>query len=204
MRGGITFALNLEGKKKENEGPRITFPLPGGSGMRTMSGGMRPSGPGGESGPVRIQMEGTPDQMMRRMDSTMAEGNKRQIAALKEIKVLGLKGITDSLVSIYNEYGVKAMASIDEKGVFTYELAVPLEALGLTDAPKEFAYNIKLNGLQMNSMRVNGAPSGGGTTERVVIMASPGGGGGMPRGMSDMMSMMSPTFFWGKYSLVKN
>ncbi|MDF3076688.1 MAG: hypothetical protein K0S09_577 [Sphingobacteriaceae bacterium] len=200
MRGGITFAFNLEGKKKENEGPRVTFPVPGNSGSRTFS---RPAG-AAPGTPVRIEMQGNPDQMMKRMDSAMAESNKRQIAALKEIKVIGLKGVTDSLISIYNEYGVKAMAGIDDKGVFTYELAVPLDALGLSDNSKEFAYNIKLNGLQSN-IRINGEgpPAGGGGGERVIVMNTMGGGGGMPRGMSDMMSMMTPTFFWGKYSLVK-
>lgn len=213
MRGGITLSLNLEGKKKENDGPSITFPVVAAADLRNMMQTMmRPPGAQvTQGGNVRVEMgPGDMDKMFKRADSVMQEANKKQIAALKEIKVLRVKGMTDSLISIYNEYGIKAMASFDPKGVFTYELALPLESLGLSADSHEFSYNLKLNGIQTPNMRMSvggpegGAPvgGGGGGGERIVVMGS-GGGGGMPRGMADMMTLLSPTFFWGKYTLAK-
>ncbi len=205
MRGGITFNISRSGKKKDKNGPTVTFPVVGSTDARTLMQGMRG---GGQSGSIRVEMgQMNPDEMVKRADSVMAEANKKQIAALKEIKVFGLKGITDSLISIYNEYGVKAMASFDAKGAFTYELALPLDMIGLaTGSQKEFFYNVQLNGLQLNGIQIaTGIPAGagGGNTERVIITSGGAGGGNINRTISDMMSMLSPTDFWGKYILAK-
>ena len=199
MAGGITFSVNPDGKKKEKESITLTYPLTvpfvrgqggGGRGMRMSSGGGGPQ-----------------DQKQR--DSFMVARQKTQLAASKEIKIKGFKNTTDTLVAIYNEYGIKAFANIDKDNAFFYEVAIPLAGLGIsTAAPKEFAYNIKLNGLQLPGLdggfggggfgggRGGGGGGGGGGNFR-------GGGGGGGRGGMDFQAMLSPTDFWGKYTLAK-
>lgn len=199
MAGGITLSINPDGKKKEKESITLTYPLvnraamrPGGGqggGRRVMMGTMMSSSTGGS------QM----NKLQR--DSMMAEMQKKQLAQVKEIKISGFKNTTDTLISIYNEYGVKAVASIAKDNAFFYEISIPLAALGLTkDSSTEFAYNIKLNGLQMQGfdgggggMGQRGGGGGGGNF-------GPRGGGG---GNFDFQALISPTDFWGKYTLVK-
>jgi hypothetical protein len=210
--GGITLTINTDGKKKEKDAYTLTYPVierpkgrpqggPGGGagGMRVMTfGGPGPGGPMSPNGP----------------DSAMIKAaHDRIIAASKEIKLSGFKDIADSLISIYNEYGIKAAIGYNKLGNFTYELAIPLKYFGLTvDAAKEIAYNVKVNGLQIN-MRMDdgggpggpggpGGGPGGGPVRDVVVMGGPRGGGG-GNGMSMFQELTSPSDFWGKYTLAK-
>ena len=97
----------------------------------------------------------------------MAAMQKTQLAQAKEIKIKGFKTTTDTLISIYNEYSIKAFANIDKDNAFFYELQIPLDALGISkDVPKEFAYNIKLNGLQLPGLDGGGFGGGGGRAAR--------------------------------------
>ncbi len=134
---------------------------------------------------------------------------KNQLATVKEIKIAGFKNITDTLISIYNEYGIKTVGLFDAKGEFVYELAIPLSLLELSiNDTKEFVYQIKVNGLST-------AGFGGGNGGRTFAGNAGGNGGGnfgAPRGNAGAgfnggsgsgMDMMSPTDFWGKYSFTK-
>ena len=214
MAGGITFSVNPDGKKKEKESISLTYPLinraqfrrggqggaGGGGGAVVVSGRPAFGGMGG-MGAGGVQL--TPKQR----DSAMAAMQKTQLAQVKEIKIKGFKKTTDTLVSIYNDMGIKAAASIDKDNVYFYEVAIPFEELGLTlDNAKEFAYNVKLNGLQLPGMDFNrgggggGGFGGGGGQVSVRV----GGGGGGPRGSGiDFQALISPTDFWGKYTLIK-
>jgi hypothetical protein len=213
MAGGITFSVNADGKKKEKESITLTYPITtrpnfrgqGGGGMRRM--GMAAMGGGG----------GQPNTKQR--DSFMTAMQKTQLATAKEIKLKGFKNTTDTLVSIYNEYGIKAFASIDKDNAFFYEVGIPLEALGLSvGSAKEFAYNIKVNGLQLQGLDGGfGGGGGGGGGGRGGFGGGGGGGGGRGGfggggggfgggggGGMDFQAMMSPTDFWGKYTLAKD
>ncbi|RZK21829.1 MAG: hypothetical protein EOO43_10350 [Flavobacterium sp.] len=185
LAGGISFTINPENKKREKEGATITFPLINrgnrNQGQRQPGGQGRPQG-GGMGG---FQNRGQQDAKTR--DSIASVQRKAQLSAIKEIKVAGIKSIQDSLISIYNEHGIKAVATIDETGAFVYELALPIDLL-LLKAGQEFAYQIKLNGL--SNMNFGGGNAGGGR---------PGGNFGFAGGGPDMMS---PTDFWGKYTLI--
>ncbi len=204
MAGGISFAVNIEGKKKDKEVPVITYPVvkraAGGRGGRM--GLMR--GMGGQGG--RGQ-----GQTSAQRDSALAATFKTQLAAVKEIKLEGFKQVTDSTISIYNEYGIKTFASVSDKNVFFYELAIPLKQLGISAADaKELAYNIKLNGLQIPGFEGGGFGGGGGGGGRSGGFGGGGGGGNRGGGGRsgggggiDMESLMSPTDFWGKYTLAK-
>ena len=191
LAGGISFTLNTEGKKKTKNAFTITFPI-----IKRAGGGR--AGHGGRRG--GFGQDDTPDTaaIVTQQNQTLATG--------KEISAIGFADITDTLVSIYNEYGIKAAANIDSKGVLVCELAVPLSLLKMVAGDqKELAYNIKINGLQLsggggfgggNSFGGGGGHNGGG-----------GGGGGFGGGgfgggkSADVSDMMSPTDFWGKYTL---
>ena len=189
LAGGITFSVNPDGKKKEKESLTLTYP----NIVRQARGGQ-----GGGRGQMRIGMSGFGggSQSTKQRDSAMSAMQKSQLATAKEIKISGFKKTTDTLVSIYNQSGIKAFASIDTANVYFYEAAIPLEELGLLiESPKEFAYNIKLNGLQIPGFDGFGGGGGGG--------GGRGGFGGGGRGGVDFQALISPTDFWGKYILTK-
>ena len=102
MLGGITFNINLDGKKKEKESLSITYPLvkraargQGGARQGAAAGQAR-SGFGGGAGQNRPQLT------TAQRDSASLVNHKTQLATVKEIKVAGFKSITDSLISIYD------------------------------------------------------------------------------------------------------
>ena len=208
MMGGITFSVNPDGKKKEKESIALTYPSinrqgmmggPGGGGARR--GGMDMVRMGGAGG-------GWNTMTQKQRDSAGTARIKTQLATAKEIKLKGFKKTTDTLVSIYNTSGIKAFASIDNDNVYFYEVAIPLEELGITPtSTQEFAYNIKLNGLVMPGF--DGPGGGGGGFGGGGNRGGGGGGGnrgggfggGGGRGGIDFQAMMSPTDFWGKYTL---
>lgn len=199
LAGGITFTLNTEGKKKDAEAFIVTFPViniiarPQGQRGQGMPGGQRQQG---QVGQVQGQSQGT--------DASVIERRKQQLAQFKEIKVFGFNEITDSLVSIYNEYGIKVAASYDIKGSLIYELAISLKSLDLkTDNQNELAYNIKINGRSFGRRGFDGgfgANQGGGFGD-----GGRGGGGSFGAnqggGNRDNISLTDPVDFWGKYSL---
>lgn len=238
--GGITLAINTEGKKKDKDVYSVSFPVVaatangGFGGMGGFGGGRGAGGApggsivvggfgGGPGGPGGMR-NFTPDS------ATLAANRKKTLDAAKEIKVFGFKDVTDSLVSIYNEYGLKAAIGYDAQGNYTYELAVPLKLLNLTADGKAIAYNIKVNGMAMPDFvrRMEsgggmggpgggGAPGGGGGPGGGGFGGgggAPGGGGpggagggfaggGRGPGGGGMAEMFAATDFWGKYILAK-
>ncbi|MDB4925281.1 hypothetical protein [Mucilaginibacter sp.] len=174
--GGITFTINTADKKKDKDAFTLTYPVinrANGRGQRGQRGG---GFGGGRNGGVALS-----DSAIKAAADLQ---HQQFIAASKEIKVFGFKDITDSLISIYNEYSIKASIGYDVQGNFTYEMAVPLKALELSaDAPKEFAYNLKLNGIQI-AARNNDATLGGdrGNAGGNAAGGFGGGGGGFGGG----------------------
>lgn len=187
LAGGISFTINPDGKKREKEGASITFPLI--SRVNRNQGQRQQGGQGRTQGGGMGGFQNRTQQDTKTRDSIASIQRKTQLAGVKEIKVSGIASITDSLISIYNEHGIKAVATIDNTGSFVYELAMPINLLKLSIG-KEFAYQIKVNGL--SNMNFGGGNMGGG--------GRPGGGNfGFAGGGQDMMS---PTDFWGKYTLL--
>lgn len=241
LAGGITIAVNTEGKKKVENTYSITYPVvaplisiqrggnPGGGGQggritMNIGGG----GAAGGAGGMRAMMGGAPGEPV---DSAMLAARKKALLAYKEIKVAGFKDIADSLISLYNEHGIKTMANYDAEGNFLYEVAIPLKLMGLSaGSTNDLAYNVKVNGLQIpnlqnmaNNIDMAGGgglggggadPGGPGGGPRVVTGGIrmnggggfAGGGGGGPRGGGgafNFQEMISPSDFWGKYTLAK-
>ncbi len=210
LAGGIDLTINTAGKKKDKDAFIITFPVVNRNAMRNAMRS-RGGGGGGFGGGGGAQ-PGAP------VDSAVILAMRKQaISAIKEIKVLGFKEITDTLISIYNEYSIKAVVNYDEKGELVYELSLPLSLLKIsTDAPKEFAYNLKVNGLQIPNRGGfgggggggfnGGGGGGGGRNGGGGGGGNAGGGGGGVRaggGGFNMEEMTTPTDFWGKYTLAK-
>lgn len=164
--GGITLTINTDGKKSPENAYIISFPLVDANSLRNQMSSFR-SQPGGA--PVE-------------MDSARLENMRRQaVKTFKEIKLVGFKDIADSVVSIYNTYGIKAGVDYDNKGAMICELAIPLKYFTTSASKPEFAYNLKLNGLDISAM-INSLMAGGGGRGVVVDVAGGGGGGGFPGG----------------------
>jgi uncharacterized membrane protein YgcG len=199
--GGVNFTINTEGKKKEKDAFVVTFPVVDMKNLRNMvmqfAGGMN------------RQQGQEPDS------AAIANMRKKAISIDKEIKLVGFKDIPDSVISIYNEYGIKAAVDFDNKGNLVMEILIPLKYLHIVgDKDASFAYNLKLNGINLNGIIPGGnarfggdGPGGGGSF---------GGGGGFggsapahinvgaaTAGMADIANLLNPTDFWAKYILAK-
>ena len=203
--GGINLIVNPAGKKSDKGATVITFPTANVGNAYNQLASVKPVG---ATGGLTV------------VDSAeIKELHKTAIADAKEIKVRGVKEITDSVISVYNDYGIKAGLNYDAKNNLTYELAVPLKYLNLTDGAP-FAYSIKVNGIQLNNQPV--APSlsmGGGAISALnpdntkvqsvtfaptsVIGSASGGARQQASLADDIQSMSFPTDFWGKYTLAK-
>lgn len=135
---------------------------------------------------------------LRKADSVMQVNNKRLSSKSKFIRVTGFKGM-DSLISVYNQDGIKAAELLDNKVVYTYELSIALKQLGLSvDDAAKFAYTIKSNGTKMAAM--NGyviTKTEGRVSQMMDIL--PGAYTRMP----DLQILISTTDFSGEYTLVK-
>lgn len=227
--GGITLTINTDGKKKEEDGYSVTFPVP----VRQVRGQRGAGGFGG--GPGGGGFAGAGGFGRRVVDSAaLLEQRKQTVAASKEIRVLGFKDIADTLISIYNEHSIKAAISYDAQGNYQYETAIPLKLLNLSvDNPKEFAYNVKVNGRQLPNFDRQDANFGGGGNAGAGGGGNFGagggggnfgggggggargggggarggggnfGGGGRGPGGIDIAELTTPSDFWGKYTLAK-
>ena len=202
--GGLDITINTEDKKKEKDAFELTYPMPNKdliANLMQRRGG-RGGGGGGGGRPFTID------------STTLAMIHKKTIEGATDIALAGFKNISDSVVSIYNLYGIKAGIAFNAKGDLTYELAIPLKLLGLSaDNPKEFYYNIRIDAVQFsnNNDRNQGNNRGGG------FGGPPGGGfggGGGGRGggfngppggggYNPFEALLAPTDFWGKYTLAK-
>jgi hypothetical protein len=198
--GGIDITINTTGKKKEKDAYVIEYPLVDMAGLRKQVISMR-------SNTQAPRQDGA----MTGMDSAMIAMRRRALSNIKELKLTGFAAdVPDSVISVYNEYSIKTGVDYDARGNLTCEIAIPLKYLHLNG--NDFAYNIKLNGLDVVALMHPGM-----NTAMDNAMSGMGGGGGvnvtnintanMPpgaaRAMSDMQNMISPTDFWGKYTIVK-
>ena len=185
MLGGISLTINTMGKKKDDGGFTITYPLIPRN-LARMGGQSRQRGNSATSNLSQAQK-----------DSATLVQRRTQLAGVKEIKVLGFTALPDSLISIYNEHGIKAVAKIADDGTYGYELAIPLAMLGISATTvKEIAYRIRLNGRPMQASmnnRTNANTSEFGNQR--------GGFGGTDN--AARQDLFSTTDFWGKYSFIK-
>lgn len=199
--GGINFTINTtNGKKKQKDDPAfvIKFPIVDMANLQNM---------------IMQRMRSQNGQPQPLDSEAVANIRRDLIKSIKQIGLSGFKDISDSSISIYNEYQIKAAVDIDNKNNLIIEIALPLKYLHIS-ANTSLAYNIRLNGIQLNFRGAGQAPpqggfqgggNGGGFQGGGGNFGGGrgnfGGGGGMPRGMGNMAAMLSPTDFSGKYTL---
>jgi hypothetical protein len=182
--GGVSLIINPSDKKKDKNSVSITFPVFDRKDLPNMN--------------LKNKPELTKDKARNRMlaDSFMNVVNKSLTDKLKEIEITGVKEIPDSLISIYNEDGIKAAALFDNQISYTYELAIPLKYLGLST--DKFRYHIELNGASANHSTIQ-LSSGG----RFYMVSSGGQTMAIPATSPQFTGMVFPTDFWGEYTLAK-
>ncbi|RFS19604.1 hypothetical protein DVR12_23550 [Chitinophaga silvatica] len=123
LRSGLTFSVNITGKKKN--GPSITFPL------------------------VNEVNPGNPDAPESSRALIAGELKKQLLANAKEIKVDGFENIPDGNIPVHNTYGIQTAGSYDSNGNLVCELAIPLKLLGVTTASTTpIAYHFKVNAMK--------------------------------------------------------
>ncbi|HEY9533065.1 MAG TPA: hypothetical protein VIQ77_00950 [Mucilaginibacter sp.] len=134
--GGLTLTVshNLSAKRKNDKNNKsITFPVHEYTYSETIQG------------PWAYQaFKSDTIGNKRQIDSLMHVYNKKATSMLNQI---ALKGINDTISSTNNNYGIEAAIQFTNKMELIYELAVPLNYLGLDIKNlTQFSYNIKLNG----------------------------------------------------------
>ena len=185
MRGCVTIIINTSGKKNDKNAITITFPDYLVPDIPNVSLNRRPK-PDADTAGFRLKT-----------DSFMYMMNRRLVQKQKFLVVSGLKGLADSLISVYNDIGVGAKAILDHQLNYNYELAIPLKYLGLdVSGVTKFSYNIRLNGVAPRGAIFQTLTSG-----RVVMIVGDATTAvdSSPRGSV----MVYPTDFWGEYTLAR-
>jgi len=191
MSGGVCLTIQPSGKKTDRDGMRVVYPVT----VATQAKGMMVS-------VMTIKHNAASDNAQltgKEADSVMIARNMQFSQRSKWIGTLGFKDL-DSLISVYNEDGIKAAGRYDAKGAFTCELSVSLKLLGLSvNNPAKFSYHILLNGVSMfgssqPAQAVNmippSAPTGG--AEGSMLSA---------KITMDLNTGGAATDFWGEYTL---
>ena len=128
IRGGVTLTVNTNADKT-GSGTAITFPLAEPEELREIIQAMRDVSDNTDAG---------------QDESLTSIANKKLAAGLKLLKATGFINMSDSLLSVYNEQGIRAAAALSNKNILTCEFEIPIALLNLKG--DKFSYNIKLNG----------------------------------------------------------
>lgn len=188
--GGLTFIIYPSGKRNAKNGVNITYPVLDKNNRVWVN--------------LKARPEIIPDSAItvRQADTFMNVNNTRFLNKSKLIMVTGLKDV-DTLISIFNTDGIKAAALFDNKMVYTYELTINLEKLGLTvtNLPK-ISYDLKLDGVDINALRRENAE----IAERIPRIAGRPAPPAAPISLPPRVIMdefTSPTYLEGEYTLTK-
>ncbi len=212
LNGGITLAVSKSGKKVDKNLPGITFPLFDKDNRFTPrftgSAGSAPPPPmalmdalpaGGGGSPVNVRtivVNGSPLNATpltpAQTDSIMRVNNTNFAAKAKNIGVKGIKAIEDSLISVYNEDGIKAAGTFDNKSIFTCEMAIPLKYFGLEASKDKFLYHVTINQVEQKGVDIQTSSGPDGSQKIMSVHIGPGAQMGQPA-----------TDFWGEYTLAK-
>lgn len=182
--GGITFAINPSGKKKDNDQVAVTFPVYDQNNKPDID--------------IITNPEITKKGSQEDINSAISQANKKLITSSKEIKLMGTKIITDTLISVYNSTGIRVAARFNKQGDYIYELAIPVKYLGLSaDKITKFSYNVKLNE-PVNAPSVATTSSAPVVSTVSVLSSTPA----TPVAVTDI-DIFRTTDFWGAYTLAK-
>ncbi len=197
IRGGVTFTVSRlvdkKARQKDKNSVAVTFPY-----LDPETGQSITSSINEYSDMAHDTINRVKDH-----DSLVLVVNAKTKAALKEIKISGINEIDDTLISVYNTTGVKAMGSFNRAMSFTLEMAIPLKYLGMSvNDAAQFSYNIKLNEPRQQSAKGNNdvasmpMPMVGDMVNGQVLTIA-------PRVNPDHYFLDNTTDFWGEYTLAK-
>ena len=176
--GGLVFTISKPGNKLDNIS--ITYPT-----TNIQKNQVVPRAAHEYYTSFKNDIVANKDKILTLMNSV----NDKVATTFKEIDISGMKGISESRISIYNELGIKAKIAFDDKLALTYELAIPLKYIGFsTGNSGKLNYNIKLIGQVMP-----------GANPRAPARPAP------IDGSYDELDMYldNPTDFGGEYTLAK-
>ena len=186
--GGITFAINPSGKKKDKEQIAVTFPVYDENNKPDIDIINNPE----------ITRNGSQDEI----NAAIGQANKKLIHSSKEIKLMGTKIITDTLISVYNNTGIRVAARFNKQGDYIYELAIPVKYLGLsTEKGTKFSYNVRLNE-PVNAPSIVTASTISTAPTASSIVSSLSAAPSAPVAATDI-DIFRTTDFWGAYTLAK-
>jgi len=178
--GGITLHINNSANPKDKGGVSVTYPLFNNKNWPIINLGDRKFATSARLG---------------QRDSFKVASNTELNKHAKDIKTIGVKALPDTLISVYNDEGVKAASQFDRDIKYTYELGLPLKYLGLSvDDPTPFSYTVTLNGSSFAE---------GTTIESIAGGTRVTSNGSKVVPIPDMQFIQSPTYFSGTYVLVK-
>lgn len=178
LKEGVKFTVShsLEKSKRKNVPRNVSITYPGTQDARTVSFIMSPN--------IYVaDLIKDPVKNKKQIDSLTALANTRVESIAKEIRIQGIADIKDSVLSVYNDVGIKAAIQFS-KGEAIVELAIPLKYLDLT-VGLPFSYNIKLPGPPGNFNIMDIQKSGVSTIP------------------IDDFYRASDTDLWGEYNLAK-
>ncbi len=184
VNGGITFLVQRSGKKTDDGAVGVKFPYMQNKDQMVGFGWNADEG-GNEKSLFAKAM------------------SKRMSDKIKWIYTKGMLG-KDGPIPIYNNEGIMAGAALDSKGVYTCELTIDLNILGLSTAPPaKFAYHVIINGAPNKygaplNLEKAGAVSRDGSpvTEAALEMAK-------QMVQKQHAETIGTTDFWGEYTLAK-
>jgi len=184
IKGRVTFTINTSGKKSTDDAIAVSYPIFDRKDVPYIGMKDKPRIVDGNAASIAAA------------DSFSNANNKRLAEKSKFIKVTGDKGI-DTLISVYNEDGIKAAAAFDNRMAYTCEFAVSLKLLGLsTNDQQKFAYNVTINPLSFDDVPgITIERNAQGTIISMDIDKSK-----MP---PNYRGLTAATDFWGEYTLAK-
>lgn len=194
LNAGLTFSIDPKGKKKETYS--LTYPL---------------NVQGGSS----IPFNRNPGENEGVSKEERNELLQEKLTRLRGIKVVGFKDIEDDMITTSNTYGIQTAINYDEAGNLIYEEAIPLKFFH-ADNKTEWAFNIRINGIQRPkpTENSNGENEGGGGRRGGMGSGGMGGGGGRHGGGGSRHSggqsggdnggeMAKSVDFWRKFYLAQ-
>jgi len=182
LKGGIT--ISIKGADKYKNWLKITFPLLDAADASNIGFYLS------ETNLRIINQSGS-----KKSDSLLNLMNWSLSNSIKKIGVTGSFLLLDSVISVYNDKGIKAAALFDNKAGLTYEFAIPLKYL--PGNPKNgIDYNIKLNGIFSHVKIVMLDPNASPNGAMVEIGSSITG-----KSTADIQALNSDTDLSGKYQL---
>lgn len=200
LNGGLTLTVNRLGKKADKDAPGITFPAfdVNNRFIPRFGGGLNTANMRGEN--IITDEERTNMVMVggrvgipltvSQADSLMRDNNRNFPAKATNIGVKGIKNV-DSLISVYNTDGIKAAATFDNKGAYTYELALPLKYIPVNpNNPDRLTYRLIINEIvpPPADLSLVNVPNGALKPPTISINGPPA---------------QAATYFGGEYTLIK-